>query len=104
MKQKSRFENFRNIGYQYRLSVHAQPIYRHRPQKSHIGQSLVIMSLTKSPKSETKNFFFITDSKTCQIFWGFEQLSSGNRQRSYAIGKTTEICLILAQFPGTVHS
>jgi len=41
MKQKTRFKNFENIGYQYRLLVHEWPIYRYRPQKSHIGRSLV---------------------------------------------------------------
>jgi len=32
MKQKSRFKNFGNIGYRYRLSVHKWPMYRYRPQ------------------------------------------------------------------------
>jgi len=27
-------------------------------------------------KTKTPNFFFIADSKTCRVFWGFEQLSS----------------------------
>jgi len=31
-------------------------------------------SLTKN--SKPKNVTFIADVKTCQIFWGFEQLSS----------------------------
>jgi len=30
-------------------------------------------SLTKKPKPE---IFCIADSKTCWVFWGFEQLSS----------------------------
>jgi len=54
------------------------------------------MSLTKHPKPKTE-FFFIADSKTCRIFWGFEQLSQHNWQRSYAISKTHENCLILAE-------
>jgi len=31
-----------------------------------------------SPKSKTQNpkSFFIADSNTCQVFWGFEQLFS----------------------------
>jgi len=33
------------------------------------------MSLTNNPKP---NFFFIADSKTCWVFWGFEQLSSAS--------------------------
>jgi len=33
-------------------------------------------SLTKYLKPKTKKFFFIAGLKTCQIFWGFEQLSS----------------------------
>jgi len=39
MKQKTRFINFRNTGYQ--LSTHELPTYQYRPQKSHIGRSLV---------------------------------------------------------------
>jgi len=34
---------------------------------------------TQNQKMETQNqkiFFFIADSKTCQVFLGFEQLSS----------------------------
>jgi len=38
MKQKTRFTNFGNIGIG---SAHEWPIYRYRPQKSHIGRSLV---------------------------------------------------------------
>jgi len=30
---------------------------------------------SKKKKTQTKNFF-IGDSKTCPVFWGFEQLSS----------------------------
>ena len=32
------------------------------------------MSVTKNPKP--KNVCYIADSKTCVVFWGFEQLSS----------------------------
>jgi len=39
MKQKTRFKNFGNIG--YRPSAHEWPIYRYRPQKSHIGRFLL---------------------------------------------------------------
>jgi len=48
MKQKTRFKNFGNIGYQYRLSVHEWPIYQYRPQKSHIGRSLVLTFVSVS--------------------------------------------------------
>jgi len=34
------------------------------------------MSLTKNLKPKTKKFFIIADTKTCRIFWGFEQLSN----------------------------
>jgi len=37
--------------------------------------TLLMTSLTKKLKPKTKNFVFI-DVKTCQIFWGFEQLSN----------------------------
>jgi len=30
----------------------------------------------KIQNPKPKNFVFIADSKTCQVFWGFEQLSS----------------------------
>jgi len=45
MKQKTSFKIFENIGYWYRLPVHEWPIYphRYRPQKSHIGRSLLHM-------------------------------------------------------------
>jgi len=44
MKQKTRFKNFGNNGYQYRLLVHEWPIdqYRYRPPKSHVSQSLLV--------------------------------------------------------------
>ena len=32
--------------------------------------------VTHKKKSQNQKFFFITDAKTCWIFWGFEQLSS----------------------------
>jgi len=32
--------------------------------------------LTKNPKHKIKKKFFIADSKTCKVFWGFKQLSS----------------------------
>jgi len=31
MEQKARFKNFRNIGYQYQLSVHEWLMYQYRP-------------------------------------------------------------------------
>jgi len=37
MKQKTRLKFWK-----YRLSVHEWPIYRHGPQKTHIGRSLVL--------------------------------------------------------------
>jgi len=43
MKQ-TRFENFENIFIGF--SVHEWPIYRHRPQKSHIGRSLLAIPLS----------------------------------------------------------
>jgi len=30
----------------------------------------------KKPETQNQTIFFIADSKTCQVFWGFEQLSS----------------------------
>jgi len=30
----------------------------------------------KKTNPKTNTFFFISDSKTCRVFWGFEQLSS----------------------------
>jgi len=33
-------------------------------------------SLTKKTEIQNAKFFIIADSKTCQVFWGFEQLSS----------------------------
>jgi len=38
--------------------------------------TLLMMSLTKHLKPKTRNNFFIADSKTCQVFWGFVQFSS----------------------------
>jgi len=35
-----------------------------------------MMSLTKNLKPKTKECFFIADSKTCQVFQAFKQLSS----------------------------
>jgi len=46
MKQKTRFTNFRNIGYQHRLSIHEWPIYWYRPQESQISKSLLIIPLS----------------------------------------------------------
>ena len=43
MKQKTRFKHFGNVGYW--LSAHEWLIYQYRPQKSHIGQSLVSLAL-----------------------------------------------------------
>jgi len=45
MKQKKRFKNFGNISYRYQLPVHKWLIYQYRPQKSHVGQSLVLKSI-----------------------------------------------------------
>ena len=55
-------------------------------------------------KPKTKTIFFIADSKTSPVFWGFEQLFSAIDLRSYAVGKTTEICLILGRSPGMIYS
>jgi len=44
---KKRFKNFRSIGYRYWLWVHERSIYWYQPHKSHIGQSLLQMSLEK---------------------------------------------------------
>ena len=55
MKQKTRFNNFGNIGYRYRLSVHEWPIYRYRPPKSHVGRSLPFIF----------NYFYINDVNLC---------------------------------------
>jgi len=33
-------------------------------------------SLTKRQRPKTKKKIFIADSKTCRVFWGFNQLSS----------------------------
>jgi len=41
-------------------------------------------------------FFFIADSKTCQVFWGFEQL--------YSTEELPEIYLISGRFPSTIYS
>jgi len=41
-----------------------RPIYR------------LISTYDVTHKSETQKTFFIADSRTCQVFWGFEQLSS----------------------------
>jgi len=41
-KQKTRFKNFGNIGYRYRLSVHGWLMYQYRPQKSHVDQYLIL--------------------------------------------------------------
>jgi len=43
MKQKTRFKNFGNIGYQYRLLVHEWLMYQYRPQNSHISRSLLVL-------------------------------------------------------------
>jgi len=43
MKQKTRFKHFGNVGYW--PSAHEWLIYQYRPQKSHIGQSLVSLAL-----------------------------------------------------------
>ena len=43
-KQKTRFRNFENIAYWYRLSVHEWPIYQYQPPKSYIGQSLMCIT------------------------------------------------------------
>jgi len=32
-------------------------------------------------KLKTKNIFFVADTRTCRIFWGFEQLSSTSIDR-----------------------
>jgi len=41
-----------------------------------VGLKLLHLDVTHK-KSETQNpNFFIADMKTCQVFWGFEQLSS----------------------------
>jgi len=53
--------------------------------------TLVMTSLTK--KNKTKHFFFIVDSKTCWVFWGFEQLSS-------AIGWEAMRLLSQPKYPG----
>jgi len=44
-------------------------------------------------KNKTKHFFFIVDSKTCWVFWGFEQLSS-------AIGWEAMRLLSQPKYPG----
>jgi len=49
MKQKTRFKNFGNID--YRLSVHEWPMYRYRPQKSHISRFLVFIKTCQVMKS-----------------------------------------------------
>ena len=33
-------------------------------------------SLTKKPETQIQKIFFIADMKTCQIFWGLEQITS----------------------------
>jgi len=54
--------------------------------------------LTQKQKPKTKNFF-IAESQTLRV-WTTLQC---NLLRSYAVGKTTEICLILGRFPSTMY-
>jgi len=44
--------------------------------QSGLKPTSLTMSLTKNMKPKTKKIFFIADSKTCRVFWEFEQLSS----------------------------
>jgi len=44
MKQKTRFKNFENISLS--VLVHEWPIYRYRPQKSHISRSLFVTDIS----------------------------------------------------------
>ena len=41
-----------------------------------IEKVISTLYVTENPKPTTKKNFFIVDSKTCRVIWGFEQLSS----------------------------
>jgi len=40
------------------------------------GLKLLHLTLSRTENPKNKKLFFITDSKTCQVFWAFEQLFS----------------------------